>query len=706
MSTHVQSPRSKLWEWVAAACLLALAGALIFFSKGVPVSYQVVLWGAWLAVLAFVFRRGWIRLFGPVLFYDLIRTGRRTRNILLRCIYALALFLMVYTVYLEYADNLQRIWATRFRMDVDSAQARNQLIIQEMAKFAESFFMMFMEVQFIGVFLLTPAFAAGAIAEEKDRKTLDFLLATDLSDREIVLGKMASRVLSLALLVMTGLPILSLIQFWGGVDPDLVLSGFAATGLTMLSLAGLSILASVYTKKPRDAIVLSYLMVVIYLGISGIGYWMDSSPRLGTRLVSPTSWDDWPALLLQDWLPSGNLFVMVDKLREAQAKGTLLNQVLPNLLGSYAIFHGSLAFLFTLLAVTGMRVVAMAQTTVRKRPAGNWQWIRRPAWLPRPAFRGRPMLWKELILEPGLGFNRLGRIIIALIIFASFIPAARIAWNYLFEAQHLQPWVWVEDAINQWVRSVGTIVASLVLLGIGIRASGAVSGEREKQTLDSLLTSSLQTKEILFAKWLGSILSVRWALLWLCIIWALGAVTGGLDRTCLPWLVVAWCVYASFMAAMGLYFSTVHSTTQRASIWTLTVTAFIFGGHWAFSYLFCLALPTGGMGPAGAPNPAAEWPWYLQRFGMTPPVAMSWLAFRAESFHIGFLQSLTGSRDDAMGVFLGIVIGLLIWAGISWWLWKATIRRFNLLAGRRKVHVLDKTFVKHYPKFRPAVSSQ
>ena len=316
------------------------------------------------------------------------------------------------------------------------------------------------------------------------------------------------------------------------------------------------------------------------------------------------------------------------------------------------------------------------------------------------------MLWKELVLEPGLGFNRLGRIVIALIIFASFIPAARIAWNYFFEAQFLQPWTWVEEAINKWVRSVGTIVASLVLLGIGIRAAGAISGERDKQTLDGLLTTPLQTKEILFAKWLGSILSVRWALLWLCVIWTLGAVTGGLDRTCLPWLVVAWCVYAAFMAALGLYFSTVHSTTQRASIWTLTVTAFIFGGHWAFSYLFCFMLPMTGTGATSPARAAIDWPWYVQRFGMTPPVAMSWLAFRAESFHIGYLQSLTSGKDDAMGAFLGIAIGLVIWAGISWWLWKATIRRFNLLAGRRKVHVLDKTFAAHYPKFRPATPEE
>jgi hypothetical protein len=394
---------------------------------------------------------------------------------------------------------------------------------------------------------------------------------------------------------------------------------------------------------------------------------------------------------------------MIDKLREAQGKGTLLNQVLPTLLGSYAIFHGSLAFLATLLAVARMRAVAMAQTLVRKRSAWNWRWIRRPAWMPRPAIRGRPMLWKEIILESGLGFNRLGRIVIALIIFASFIPAVYIAADYLLETHLQQPWVRVEEAINRWVRSVGTIVASLVLLGIGIRAAGAVSGERDKQTLDSLLTSPLQTREILFAKWLGSILSVRWALLWLCVIWSLGALTGGLDRTCLPWLIVAWCIYAAFMAALGLFFSTVHATTQRASIWTLTVTAFIFGGHWAFSYFFCLLLPTAWFGPSGPMN---DWPWYAQRFGMTPPVALSWLAFRADSFHVGYIQSLTPGKENVLGAFLGIAIGLVIWAGIAWCLWKLTIRRFNRLAGRRKVRIVDKTFAARYPKFRPAVSSQ
>jgi ABC-type transport system involved in multi-copper enzyme maturation permease subunit len=616
---------------IAGASLLVLAGALLLLAKWLPVSYQLGLWGLWIVGLAFLFRQGWIRLFGPVLFYDLVRTGRRTRNILLRCIYALALLFILYTVYLEYSASIQQL-LQRAGYFIDFGE-RNQMLAKEMAKFAESFFIMFMEVQFVGIFLLTPAFAAGAIAEEKDRRTLEYLLATDLDDREIVLGKLTSRLLGLVLLVLTGLPILSLIQFFGGVDPDLVLSGFAATGLTMLSLAGLSILVSVYTKKSRDAIVLTYLIVVAYLGISSMSRWLITTPRTGGVPIIPESWSD-----LLEWFSSGNLFVVIHKLRAAQSKGILLDQVLPGLIGNYALIHGLVALAATTWAVARMRSVAMTETIVRKSRAG------RRRWLPRPGMRGKPMMWKEVILEAGLGFNRLGRIVVALIILASFLPAIWIVYPYIVgNVPSNQPWIHVEEAVNQWVRSVGTIVASLVLLGIGIRAAGAVSGEREKQTLDNLLTTPLATKEILFAKWLGSMLSVRWAFLWLCVIWSLGALTGGLDTSCLPWLVITWFVHAAFMASLGLCLSTAYSSTQRASIWVLTISGMLYGVPLLFSYFFRSLMHIG-----------------LEVMAIVPPVAMNWLAFRAYDLDISYVY-----MENPMGVLVSIVIGLMIWAGTS-----------------------------------------
>jgi len=682
MSRNARSIPWKFWEKIGAWSLLAFVAALLLSSKRLPVSYQLGLWGFWIVVVAILFRRGWIRLFGPVLFYDLVRTGRRTRNILLRCLYSLALLLVLYTVYLEFSERVQILERMAYSNNV-SAQ-----IAQEMGKFAESFFIMFMEVQFVGIFLLTPAFAAGAIAEEKDRRTLEYLLATDLDNREIVLGKLVSRVLGLVLLVLTGLPILSLLQFFGGVDPDLVISGFAATGLTMLSLAGLSILNSVYTKKPRDAIVLTYLIVVAYLGFSSMSRWLIAKPRIGAVRIIPETWSD-----LLEWFSSGNLFVVIHKLREAQGTGLLLQNVLPGLMGNYALVHGFLALGFGFWAVARLR--AVAQNEIIRRPRNKlprlWSW----RWLP---VRGKPMLWKELHLEARLGFNRLGRIVIILIVLASFLPALSIGYQKLPSLLQGAGWDNLGHDVNIWVRMVGTVVASLILLGVGLRAAGAISGEREKQTLDSLLTSPLMSQEIVMAKWWGSLWSVRWAWVWLCAIWGLGILTGGMEAACLPWLMMAWFVYAGFMASLGLYLSTLHSRTQRASIWMLTISVCLYGLPMIFSYLLNLLNPVTRMGRGSF---LGDWLGHLEFIAMIPPVALNWLAFRQYDLDLSIIHS-----ESPMGVLVGIAVGIAIWAYLAWWLLRMTIRRFNLQTGRRKVIIVDESFAKHYPEFRPVPSSE
>ncbi len=625
MSRNARSIPWKFWEKIGAWSLLAFVAALLLSSKRLPVSYQLGLWGFWIVVVAILFRRGWIRLFGPVLFYDLVRTGRRTRNILLRCLYSLALLLVLYTVYLEFSERVQILERMAYSNNV-SAQ-----IAQEMGKFAESFFIMFMEVQFVGIFLLTPAFAAGAIAEEKDRRTLEYLLATDLDNREIVLGKLVSRVLGLVLLVLTGLPILSLLQFFGGVDPDLVISGFAATGLTMLSLAGLSILNSVYTKKPRDAIVLTYLIVVAYLGFSSMSRWLIAKPRIGAVRIIPETWSD-----LLEWFSSGNLFVVIHKLREAQGTGLLLQNVLPGLMGNYALVHGFLALGFGFWAVARLR--AVAQNEIIRRPRNKlprlWSW----RWLP---VRGKPMLWKELHLEARLGFNRLGRIVIILIVLASFLPALSIGYQKLPSLLQGAGWDNLGHDVNIWVRMVGV---------------------------------------------------------WLCAIWGLGILTGGMEAACLPWLMMAWFVYAGFMASLGLYLSTLHSRTQRASIWMLTISVCLYGLPMIFSYLLNLLNPVTRMGRGSF---LGDWLGHLEFIAMIPPVALNWLAFRQYDLDLSIIHS-----ESPMGVLVGIAVGIAIWAYLAWWLLRMTIRRFNLQTGRRKVIIVDESFAKHYPEFRPVPSSE
>ena len=63
---------------------------------------------------------------------------------------------------------------------------------------------------------------AGVIADEKQRKTLHYLMASRLTSFEIVLGKLLARMLYVAVLLGVSLPVLSLLVLFGGIDPRLV----------------------------------------------------------------------------------------------------------------------------------------------------------------------------------------------------------------------------------------------------------------------------------------------------------------------------------------------------------------------------------------------------------------------------------------------------------------------------------------------------
>src|SRR5262245_6356870 len=80
--------RQSWQERVGFAGLVGAAAAIAWFSDRLSRAQQVLLWGLLLVAFAVLLRRGWLKLFGPVLFYDLIRTSRRGRYFLIRGAYA------------------------------------------------------------------------------------------------------------------------------------------------------------------------------------------------------------------------------------------------------------------------------------------------------------------------------------------------------------------------------------------------------------------------------------------------------------------------------------------------------------------------------------------------------------------------------------------------------------------------------------------
>jgi ABC-type transport system involved in multi-copper enzyme maturation permease subunit len=637
--------------------LAGLAGAVVYWWYGSLLTslQQLAVWGILLLALAVSARKGWIKLFGPVLFYDAVRNGRRSRYIALRCVYAIIILCVLYWTYTSFVRPRPILVGPgiRYRPNVRQADA---------AALAESFFYIFMRVQFLAIVVFTPAYVAGAVAEEKERKTMEFLLATDLHNREIVLSKLVSRLGGLALLVLTGLPVLSILQFMGGVDPNLVLAGFAVTGLSMASMASLSILVSVYAKKPRTAIVLSYLILLAYLGLAA---WITTVPVTGAT----------PPLTVAIALVfnAGNIFAVLATLKAEVNVGGDLAKIVPTLVRYYALFHIPLTIACTAWAVARVRVLALKQSreTASQTSDRARFGIRPPGFSIRPRVGRLPMIWKEVFVEPGLRLTWIGWLVFIVLFLLSLYVlggANSLFFEELMGRQRLyrppSPFDPFEFGrfFKPWVRVVGTTLASLMLLGVAARASSSLSGERDRGTLDGLLTSPLQSHDILFAKWLGSLLGVRWLWFWLGLIWGAGMLAGCLDPAAVMLSLVAWLVYASCFAGVGLWFSISCRTTLRATLYTL---ATLFGasfGHWI---LWLCLLPLCGpfqvnylLGLQGSITPPAVLYW----FSASPDEVRSNIDWDERTLLAGF--------------------GLMLWAVAACLIWSFSRARFRRLTSR------------------------
>ena len=226
--------------------------------------------------------------------------------------------------------------------------------------------------------------------------------------------------------------------------------------------------------------------------------------------------------------------------------------------------------------------------------------------------------------------------------------------------------------MNGWVRILGTTVACLMLLAVAARAAGSVSSERDRQTLDALLTSPLETHGMLAAKWLGNILSVRKGWLWLGAIYGLGLVTGGLSVLAVPLLIAAWLVYAAVVSAIGLWFSIWSRTTLRATVWTLFASAGAAVGHWLLWMCFAPILIALGPDP-----PFLQWVLKFQ-VGMTPPAVLG--------YSFSFYDAELYGRNSALrelGEFIGFaVLGLIVWGVIAGIIYASSSYRFSELTGR------------------------
>jgi len=213
----------------------------------------------------------------PILLRVVQSGGKRKRDLLIRCAYLGSLLVLVIFLLLGSAGSLA---------GADLAQ---------LAKQSANIFWWMSYVQLGLVALLAPVFTASAITQEKDSQTYDILLSTPLTNGQIVLGSLLSRLFFVVALLVSGIPIFSITQMFGGVAiRDIAMSCLIACATAFVTGA-LAMAIAVFKVGTQRTIFGFYLGIGLYLAIplvlENMGYFQYRWELSGTgKVTSHISW--------------------------------------------------------------------------------------------------------------------------------------------------------------------------------------------------------------------------------------------------------------------------------------------------------------------------------------------------------------------------------------------------------------------------------
>jgi ABC-type transport system involved in multi-copper enzyme maturation permease subunit len=457
-----------------------------------------------------------------------------------------------------------------------SHDGAGELSVQQVAEIGRGFYAVttLMVLGLVG--LVAPAAAAGAICLDKARGNLTLLFATDLTDAEIVLGKLAARLVPVLGLIACAAPVQALTTLLGGVDPAM------PTGAILVCLAcavfgcTLALTLSVWGRKTHEVLLATYAFGILYLLAAPM--WAALVPMLPRWALA--------------WLPGYLALLPYNPVFLALAP-----QGAPPGMGPVGL--GAQAWFCTLGLLASALLAAASTWRIRRvviRQAGQGEATRRadrPAaarrgplarltrLLPSPSLDGNPVLWREWHRR------RPSRWSVAVWGLFGMLSSGFSLWA-------------IVDALGgagPRGRDAGGVISGLQvsagLLLLSVSAVTSLAEERQRGSLDVLLATPLSTRSIVLSKWLGAFRGVPpLTVLPVLIAAALATHTGfALGPALIGGLVVA---YGAAITSLGLALATWLPRMGRAIGLTAGLYVVVLIG----------AIPVGtilfGKGPSGA----------------------------------------------------------------------------------------------------------
>ena len=512
---------------------------------------------------------------GPVFFLESMQAARRWQTYALRAAFVAALL-----------TSLVVVWVTR---------TTGQVTISQLAAVGEAFFYAIVGTQLALVLLAAPAFTAGSICLDKARGNLAHMLTTDLSGAEVVLGKLFARLMPVAGLVITALPVLALTALLGGVDPEALLGACAVSLAAAAFGSTLALVLSVWGRKTHEVLIVVYVIYAILLLLQPVARWL------------PGGWGLTPLAVALDAV---NPFLVA--FGPYLRPGVTWNDYVPFLAGA-----SGLSALFALAAVATLRPVA-------KREGGRPERRRapkdgKPSPLPHGALLDlNPVLWREWHRRRPSRWMKGVVAVYAVLAVGAAVLAVVNAWG-------TGPGREMAAFVNAFTFSVGLALVS-------ITSVTSLQEERARGSLDVLMTTPLPTRSIVWGKWWGAYRAVPLLMILPLLLGAVTAATrspygtGGYQLTALAVMAGLMLAYGAAVVSLGLGLATWVPRFGRAV--GLSVAAYVLVTAGVVFFLLAVRMPGAGMRGVASASPWFGIGWLTASLSMSHEAeAIGWGLF-------------------------------------------------------------------------------
>ena len=431
----------------------------------------------------------------PLLKRELIENSQRKRTYILRVLMAVVLMLILLVFY-----------------SIEIMQAQTVLgIIGRGRELA----LVLLITDLVAIYALLPAMACSAISTEREKQTLALILISRIGPGTLVAEKFLSRLVPMLALLMITSPMLAVSYVLGGLSTE----ALAVCLLTLLTAAvqvnSAAIFCSCLFRTALEAFWGTYLLLAAMALGPLLLHTMDLMPefvlfsRLGTdqaaglfvlflaaggeSVASVSSFSEVAVTTIPP-LCMAALMLFTSRMLISQFRidAPLDSRLLVRKFSHFSrMIWRAARWPFHALVVFLNRIAGISRVSTAFGPGKTAAGARRS--LPV----SRPVAWRELSIS-ALTNWRMYAVVVPILLFFEFCVLQQEPMS-----------TYARDEVTVFVDIAAVIVALLLMIGVTCRT---FASERERQTLDLLLTTPLTNREILDEK-LAAANRLRWLLL-------------------------------------------------------------------------------------------------------------------------------------------------------------------------------------------------